>query len=437
MAPTDTLPIRASRLQVSRFLLLILLLNIGFMLTTALKYTNVLSMGGRVTWRYVVARACDLGAENNVAAWYSAITLLIAAGVWVICYALDLRGRKPGWDRILCWGWLLLAVLFCLLSLDEEGSFHERLGAVPGMNQFEVFVAPMVLVGIFLLAFAWARLRGDWLTIGLLALGFLTYLSVPIQERAETILEKSGIYTATWHTPARDVVIEEGSELLGTLFFIAAGLVQARRLNRARVSSMPENQWLDFEVPVSPPVVGRVLGSVVGLLGLGFVIAQFVAVPDLPHGSQFTYSELGSPPDWFAASLMLITGSVFLYAARVKSAAGEQQLRRSFYTIFAVFAFVLSIHHGGGHLLSDIVWAGSPRRQIATNVLLALACLAVGGVGIARLSRTGSRWSMAVWTVLVAGAAVLPEPGASMLLFLGYGLVLVGIAPTALVPGTP
>jgi hypothetical protein len=304
------------------------------------------------------------------------------------------------------------------------------------MNQFEVIDVPMAAVGIILLAYTWARLRRDWLTIGLLALGFFTYLSVPIQERAETILEKSGMYTATWHTQARDVVIEEGSELLGTLFFITAGLIQARRLNRARVPSMPEHQWLDFEVPVSPPVIGRVLGSVVGLMGLGFVIAQFAAVPDLPHGSQFTYSELGSPPDWFAASLMLITGLVFLYAARVKNAAGGQQLLRSFYTLFAFFAFVLSLHHGGGHLFTDIVWAGSPRRQIATNVLLALACLVVGGVGIARLSRRGPRLSMAVWTVLAAGAAVLPEPGASMLLFVGYGLALLWLAPIALAPGT-
>jgi hypothetical protein len=87
------------------------------------------------------------------------------------------------------------------------------------------------------------------------ALGFLTYLSVPIQERAETILEKERNLHSHVDTPARDVVIEEGSELLGTLFFIAAGLVQARRLNRARVSSMPEIM-AGFRGAGQSPVVG-------------------------------------------------------------------------------------------------------------------------------------------------------------------------------------
>ena len=427
------LPFRFSRRQVRSFLATIFAVNIAFMITTAIKYSNVVLPMSWKGWGHVFREALDLGAENNLAAWHSAITLLIATGGWLICYALDVRGRKSRGDRFLSWGWVLLAGLFCLLSLDEEGSFHERLGAVPGMNQFDVFVFPMVGVGLFLLMFAWARLRTSWLTLALLTLGFLTYLSVPIQERAEAVLEHSGMYSATWHTPTRDVVIEEGSELLGTLFFIIAGLVHARRLNRALVPSMPEDQWLDFDVPVDRPAIMRVASWIVGLMGFGLVV-QAIAVPDLPHGGQFTASELGSPPDWFAASLMLIAAALFLYAARSKPDVPGQQLLRSFYKLFAGYAAVLAVHHGGGHFLSSILWYDTPRRQLASNVLLGFAALGVAAVGIRRLPERAVRLVLATWGLLAVMAAVRPEPLASVLLFAAYGLVLIVVAPIALAP---
>jgi hypothetical protein len=298
-------------------------------------------------------------------------------------------------------------------------------------------VVPMAGVAVFLLLFAWARLRRSWLTMTLLALGFLTYLSVPIQEKAEVVLERTGAYAATWHTPTIDVVIEEGSELLGTLFFLTAGLVHARQLNRARLPSMAEDQWLDFDLAVNRRSITRVVSWVVGLMGLGFVIVQLTAVPDLPHGSQFTPSELGSPPDWFAASLMLIAGFLFLHAARAKADVSGQQLLRSFYKVFAVYSLVVAIHHGAGHLFSSIMWEGSPRRQMATNVALGLAALVVAGIGIARLPQRGTRVVLAIWAALAAAAALQPEPAASPLLFAAYGLLLVGLAPAALISPPP
>ena len=428
------LPIRASRRQVWRFLATIFALNVAFMITTALIYSNVVMRRSWGGWGHVFRGALDVGAENNLAAWYSAITLLIAAGVWVICYALDVRGRSSRGDRLLSWGWLLLAVLFCFLSLDEEGSFHERLSAVPGLNRYGIVLVPLAVFGVFLLIFAWTRLRHGWLAVALPGLGFLAYLSHPLQERNEFILKRNGLYAATWHTPTLDVVMKEGPKLLGTLCFIAAGLVYAGRLNRAQLPAIPREHWLDFEISTSRRAITRVVGWIVGLMGLGFILVQFIAVPALPHGPEFTPSELGSPPDWFAASLMLIAAVLFLYAVRGKTGVPGQELLRPFYRIFAAYAIVLAVHHGGGHFLSSIVWHGSPRRQTATNVLLALAALAVAALGIARLPQRSLRLVLATWGALAAAGAIQPEPVASLLLFAAYGLVLIVVAPVALAP---
>ncbi len=433
MARDTVLPVQVSRRQVGRFLATIFALDVAFLITTAMIYSNVVTRTSWGGWGYVFREALDVGAENNLAPWYSAITFLIAAVVWVICYALEVRGRRSTRARLLSWGWLLLAVLFCFLSLDEEGSFHERLGALPGVNRYDVLLIPGAAFGIVLLVFAWPRLRHSWLTLALPVFGVLAYLSHPLQERNEAILRRAGLYAATWHTPTLDVVMKEGPKLLGTLCFIAAGLMHARWLNRTQLPSMPGEQWLDFEISTSRRVITQVVGWIVGLMGLGFILVQFIAVPTLPHGSEFTPRELGSPPDWFAASLMLVAAALFLYGARGKTSGPGQRSPRTFYRLFSLYSVVLAIHHGGGHFLSSIVWHGSPRWQMATGVVLGLAALAVTAAGITQLPNQALRLAVAAWGALATAAAIQPEPVASLLLFAGYGLVLIVVAPVALV----
>ena len=69
-----------------------------------------------------------LGAENVVAAWYSSMLLLLVAVVCVMAYALDRRHAHGWFRRTLAMGWLPLAAAFTVLSLDEVGSIHERVG---------------------------------------------------------------------------------------------------------------------------------------------------------------------------------------------------------------------------------------------------------------------------------------------------------------------
>ena len=176
MVRDTVLPVQVSRHQVGRLLATIFALDVAFLVTTAMIYSNVVMRNSWGGWGYVFREALDVGAENNLAPWFSAITLLIAAGVWVICYALELRGRDSTRGR-LSWGWLVLAVLFCFLSLDEEGSFHERLAALPGVNRYAVLLVPGAAFGVFLVVFAWPRLRHSWLAValpaGLAAAGYL------------------------------------------------------------------------------------------------------------------------------------------------------------------------------------------------------------------------------------------------------------------------
>ena len=93
-----------------------------------------------------------LGAENVLAAWYSSMLLLAVALSACLAFAVERKQKPPrpaGWAS----GWLLLAAVFTVLSLDEIGSFHERLGLVPwtdqwGMAVIQLGITTAILAGV-------------------------------------------------------------------------------------------------------------------------------------------------------------------------------------------------------------------------------------------------------------------------------------------------
>ncbi|MBC6470136.1 hypothetical protein [Actinomadura alba] len=70
----------------------------------------------------------NVGAENNLAAWWNSTLLLTVAGMAIVATVLTGRTARPG-----RWSWLALAVVAAWLSLDESIQVHERL-AGPGQE---------------------------------------------------------------------------------------------------------------------------------------------------------------------------------------------------------------------------------------------------------------------------------------------------------------
>jgi hypothetical protein len=76
---------------------------------------------GRSFLNYVLVQS-HLATENVLAAWYSSMLLLAVAVGAVAAYTIRTQvqvARTPPWLR---YGWLVIAAVFALLSLDEIGS---------------------------------------------------------------------------------------------------------------------------------------------------------------------------------------------------------------------------------------------------------------------------------------------------------------------------
>src|SRR3546814_8034194 len=105
----------------------------------------------------------DLRSEDNVAAWWSGILLLLNAFHAYDGYALW-RERAPRMAR----SWASLSLLLVILSADEIGSIHERIGMIATAVSVSQWLAllPFGLVGLGLLLYTLAGMRSRQEEIG-------------------------------------------------------------------------------------------------------------------------------------------------------------------------------------------------------------------------------------------------------------------------------
>ena len=219
------------RLTTRRLFLVLALLNAGFAAMTGLfillwARVDGLSPLMQQFTRHIVVQG-HLATENVVAAWYSSMLLFAVAGMAWLAWVVDRRLRAGSLSH----GWLLVGAIFTLLSLDEIGSLHEGLGMLPlldgrGLGWVNLLAAPILAVGVFLLAFGWSHVRRVRVAFALMAVGTGLFLSNPVVETIEmAMIHGKGATAGTWQRMLHDIlqVVEEGGlELFGTLCFLGA-----------------------------------------------------------------------------------------------------------------------------------------------------------------------------------------------------------------------
>jgi len=99
----------------------------------------------------------DLDDERNIPTWFSGALLLLGAGLfWTIAQVK--RAEKDPFAR----HWMILSVIFCLLSLDEVAAIHEIAGHLirakfePGSYLYYGWVIPGGLL-VILLALSYVK----------------------------------------------------------------------------------------------------------------------------------------------------------------------------------------------------------------------------------------------------------------------------------------
>lgn len=192
--------------------------------------------------RHGLARQFDLKLEANAAVWWSSVQLFAAAAA-ALAVAVAVTARRDAGTGGRPLPWILLAVAFLVLSVDETAQFHEKagihfsawFGEVRGLTDggwpaFAWLLALLPLIALFVAnaaALACWTFRMHRPSGWLLIAGLAAWLGVLAAEFVQAQLVRAGLPRSF------QGVIEEGLEVLGASLFLAAMLQLLRALPRA------------------------------------------------------------------------------------------------------------------------------------------------------------------------------------------------------------
>jgi hypothetical protein len=200
-----------------------------------------------------IQRLFNITREDALANWFQSMQTLMVGGVlWLI--GLRVKGRnQEAWARR---GWLLLAVFFMYLAVDDGAKIHERVGtaiddisgsydatdsseSATGFRSYTwqvVFVPLFGAMGLFALLFLWKQLKTPALRT-LLVIGFgcfavavgLDYIE-GLEGGYDWVIDRYDIddYAVTHFAKA----LEEWIEMFGTTCLLVGFLTHFMRTSR-------------------------------------------------------------------------------------------------------------------------------------------------------------------------------------------------------------
>ena len=163
-------------------------------------------------WLYI--SFFDLDEEESLGTWFSAL-ILFGAGQLALLQSRYAKHQAQGWY----WCWLLLAIGFHILSLDEVAGFHEFVNTIVENTHWTTFGAIIVLVVAaaylpFLLALP-ARTRWLFVLSGAIYVGG----AVGVEWATLWYEENDQLNTLAYNLWN---ALEEGMEMGGVVLFIYA-----------------------------------------------------------------------------------------------------------------------------------------------------------------------------------------------------------------------
>jgi hypothetical protein len=374
--------------------------------------------GGQAAWEkapYFMKYILDeftLVTENVVAVWYSSMLLLVVTILAALCFFVNrqeaIETASPARRRLLG-GWFIIALIFALLSLDEMGSLHEGFSRIVLEKKgwgYDFFLAPIALIGSYLLGFGWLNFRRNRKAMILMAVGILLFLTVPLYENWEAVITQPHLLNLE-HT------MEEGTECFGMMACICG-------LGAFLVKATADGKQIT--VPRSLAMVLAL--SLVGAMAVGVGIVHFLSYY-IPFGSAGIE---GLPWNWFPSAMALLTA---VLCERIYS------LRRGVlaYRVLALLCLMVSAYFGAnydGYLYDGLL--GLDKWTLLFHLTLIATVAAVATSLFVRSPTRWSRWGITTWAVLFTLAlwAGMPHVATeSFVAFAALFLALIAHLPAA------
>ncbi|MBY6202097.1 hypothetical protein KUV65_12035 [Maritalea mobilis] len=345
-----------------------------------------------VDWRdwplaYKLMLQGNLAQENVLGAWFSSMLLLMAGAAFLLCFAAEPRDAGKSVFRF---GWLLFGLVFVGLSLDELGSFHERLALWQPDAAWRLMIVGFILVvPVYMTGFGLVQLRRSRAGAGLIVLGVACFSLIPVYEHFEIMgLAAPGVPGRSGH--ALWTAAEETTELLGMIAFLAAALVFAATFSHRPMAGSGAPR---LSLRLSPPVLAGAYLIVVGLAAAGaYASRRWLAVLEEDGVN-------GLPENWFVGAPLFLSALVVL-------ALSQGRVHRSFGWAIAFSAVLVSALVGAD--IQKFFWS----EEMAWLKWGLAGALAVAGI-IALMPRSALAvriTGLAAIAALAVTVAAMPGP---------------------------
>ena len=138
---------------------------------------------GKAADSSAIRRMFNITREDGLASLFAVTqTFVVALVLWAI-FAVSTRDQGKKLERF---GWLILAIFFTYMTIDDGAMVHERLGtasknlgedslisqvagAFPSYAWQALFLLPLTIMGMFMLWFLWCTLTDKVSRIGIIA----------------------------------------------------------------------------------------------------------------------------------------------------------------------------------------------------------------------------------------------------------------------------
>jgi hypothetical protein len=369
---------------------------------------------------YLLLLQCSLGFENNIATWYSSMLLLVVAFVAIICFAVDYN-QSDEWKKLfLSYGWIGIGLIFILLSFDEIGSFHETIGNsinIAGKNNGWLFFYIIVAsVGIYIILFSIAKLKSNLPALLYIVLGTLLFLSNPLQETFEIDTFKASINPTHWKRNPLFLLLEEGSELFATWFFLLAALSYSFKTH---ISKYMDKKSVTIAFNIPQETFYRIFFYLI----LPLMILLFLTIENT---AKSPIGESGNPKNWLLSIIFFTTFCISAYNY------SKGKIHKNHYILFGTVSVFLSVLYGSNDYTLFILWKNTYLSHIIKFIFI-IFLVAVTTYMSARKNGAANKLFALLWLLFIASSFLTNRnmsPGFAFLaaLFLFASLVFLNSA---------
>ncbi|MBD2109857.1 hypothetical protein [Nodosilinea sp. FACHB-13] len=287
----------------------------------------------------------DLSHENVLAAWYSSVLLFLVAVMSGLCFLAEHQLKPTGRPSLLHYGWLIYTGVFILLSLDEIGSLHERLGMLSSLNPLGDYplgwvylLTPLILfTAVYMISFSCLHLKNSKTALLFMIIGVFLFLSIPLQEQIEVLSWEGAVSKNLVRRPIELLLLEEGAELFGSLMILASTVTYLNDLMNQKDSRL---------------CIGKSLRLVFTLKNLiFFYLILFVGLGGVMHVIQQAWfhhlpGDSGTPQNWFPGVFAVL--AFLLVCCCLSNHHCSSGFKYRLEHSLAIFSLFLSSYYGAG-----------------------------------------------------------------------------------------